>query len=215
MDLIKISDSKLKIMLTHTDMTQYNLHNDSVSIADAHVRRVLRQLLEDAREQTGFDSDLSRLYVQMYPGADGGCELFISKIEKDEELMDMNAPAYPPVPAPIFPKPITHARSVRATERRGREMCAYSFCRLHDLICVCQRLCQVGFCGKSSVFVDQKRIYYLFLHDFPTPSLYMLDQYCFLGEYGTRENAKALQTYVGEYAKPICEDNAAQTLAGL
>ena len=54
MDLIRISDTKLKIMLTSSDMTHYNLHNDNISIADQHVRRVLRKLLEDAKEKTGF-----------------------------------------------------------------------------------------------------------------------------------------------------------------
>ena len=55
MDLIRISDSKLKIMLTSTDMSHYNLHTDSISIADQHVRQVLQKLLADAKAQTGFD----------------------------------------------------------------------------------------------------------------------------------------------------------------
>ena len=62
MDLIKISDTKLKIMLTSSDMTQYDLHNDHISIADIHVRNVLRRLLEKAKEQIErFAPSLNRI----------------------------------------------------------------------------------------------------------------------------------------------------------
>ncbi|MBQ7379200.1 MAG: adaptor protein MecA [Clostridia bacterium] len=213
MDLIKISDSKLKIMLTCTDMSNYDLHNDRISFADAHVRRVLRRLLADAREQTGFDSDMTRLYVQMYPSADGGCELFISKLEEQSEGMEPDASHHLPVPS--LPSPLIQGRALRKTERHGRDMCAYSFLRLNDLICVCKRLISVGFSGKSSLYVDKKHVYYLFLRDFSTPSLYSPDEYCFLAEYGVRENARMLQTYIGEYGQLICAENAAQTMSAL
>ena len=211
MDLIKISDTKLKIMLTSADMTRYDLHSDGISIADQHVRTVLKKLLEDAREQTGFDADTSRLFVQMYPSADGGCELFVSK----EDTLESASPFYSGITAPLLPKPITQARSIKKFERHGRDMCAYSFTNLEQLICVCKRLGNVGFPGKSKVYTDTKHTYYLFLWDFSPPSLYSIDEYCFLGEYGSRENARTLQTYIGEYGTLICDQDAVSTLSQL
>lgn len=213
MDLIKISDSKLKIMLTSSDMTYYDLHNDSISFADAHMRRVLRRLLSDAREQTGFDSDMTRLYVQMYPCADGGCELFISKPDEQAEADDVKQNQLLPPPAPIAP--LLQNRALRTTERHGRDMCAYSFSNLKDLISVCKRLFSVGFPGKSTLYADQNQTYYLILRDFTLPSLYSPDEYCFLGEYGVRENARSIQTYIGEYGMLICRDNAVQMMSQL
>lgn len=213
MDLIRISDSKLKIMLTSSDMTHYDLHNDSVSFADAHVRRVLRRLLADAREQTGFDGDMTRLYVQMYPCADGGCELFISKLEQDSE--NEESPLGQRLPAPGLCPPASQGRALRSAERFGRDMCAYSFTRLCDLINVCKRLYAVGFPGKSTLYTDQKQVYYLFLRDFSPPSLYSPDEYCFLGEYGSRENARMLQNYIGEYGRLICKDDAVAVMSQL
>ena len=213
MDLIRISDSKLKIMLTSSDMTQYELHNDSISFADAHVRRVLRRLLADAREKTGFEGDMTRLYVQMYPCADGGCELFISRLEQDGEQEGI--PQGRQLPWPALGNPASQSRALRSAERHGRDMCAYSFGKLSDLICVCKRLNAVGFPGKSTVYTDQKHQYYLFLQDFSPPSLYSPDEYCFLGEYGSRENARMLQNYIGEYGTLICKDDAVCVISEL
>ena len=206
MDLIKISDTKLKIMLTSQDMTRYELHTNHISIADQHVRRVLRRLLADAKEQTGFDGDMTRLYVQMYPCVDGGCELFISKQDNHEDAATFCA--LPALSA-------QQDRAVRASERHGRDMCAYSFSCLEHLISVCKRLSSIGFGGRSSAYADHKHTYYLVLYDLPSPSLYSPDEYCFIGEYGCRENARALQAYLCEYCMPICTDRAVRTLMQL
>ena len=208
MDLIRISDSKLKIMLTSSDMTHYDLHNDNISIADQHVRRVLRKLLEDAKEKIGFDSDMSRLYVQMYPCVDGGCELFISKADVGDENGHYCG-------LPILPAATKQGRALRASERRGLDMCAYSFVQLEHLIAVCKRLDAFGFCGQSHVYANSSHTFYLILSDFPTPSLYSPDEFCFLGEYGTRENARTLLPYLSEYCSVICKENAVQTLMQL
>lgn len=204
MDLIKISDTKLKIMLTSADMKQYDLHNDNVSIADRHVRNVLRQLLADAKQKTGFDGDMTRLYVQMYPCADGGCELFISKA--DQNIMQVGTN----VQALCVTQQVE--RPTSSKERLGSEMLAYSFTCLEDIVSVCKHLDRMGFCGTSSAFVDQKHTYYLVLSEIGHASLYSPDEYSILGEYGLRENARTLKTYLGEYCKQICEQNAVQTL---
>lgn len=200
MDLIRISDSKLKIMLTSTDMTHYNLHTDSISIADQHVRRVLQQLLIDAKAQTGFDGDVSHLYVQMFPSADGGCELFISKPDTKTEAR-----------LPV----LQQKGRIIAPERHGHDVTVYSFSCLAHLILVCKRLSAIGFSGNSNVYADSKHTYYLVLCDLPTHSLYSLDEYCFLGEYGCRENARTLHAYLAEYCTLICQGNAVAVLMQL
>ena len=204
MDLIKISDTKLKIMLSAADMSHYHLQNDHIGIADAHVRGVLRQLLEDAKQQIGFYADMKHLYVQMYPSVDGGCELFVCAPENDTgtactEVRSLSA-------APIS------GRSLCTKERLGNAVYVYSFSSLKHLIAVCKRLDLVGYNGASSAYVDPRHTYFLALYDISAPSLYTPDDYCFLGEYGNRENARSMQTFLGEYCKAICEQNAVQTL---
>ena len=208
MDLIRISNTKLKIMLTSTDMVHYDLHSDHISIADQHVRRVLRQLLADAKERTGFDADMSRLYVQMYPCADGGCELFISKPDTNE-LVDISNTL--PLPA----APTSKGRAMRAAEKKGEDTYVYSFSDLEHLISVCKRLSFMGYDGRSTVYLNASRTYYLVLSDNFSHMLYSSDEYCFLGEYGDRQNMRSLHAYLDEYCTQICKDNAIENFMRL
>ncbi len=215
MDLIKISNSKLKIMLTASDMDKYDLSEDRVFLAEARVRDALHRMLEDARVQIGFIGEDARLYVQMYPCVKGGCELFICKLDDKDAYSSQESGNLPTPERPALPKPYPGTRALRKLEKYGRDVVAYSFTSLQDLIGLCRRLCGIGFCNASNAYTDSKHKYYLFICDFPAPSLYSLDQYCFLGEYGTRENAKLLQSYVSEYGSLICSEHAVQTLAQL
>ena len=215
MDLIKISDTKLKIMLTASDMDKYEISNDAVCLTDVRIHGALRKMLEDARMKSGFMIDDTRLYVQLYPSIKGGCELFICKLDDEDACYSQESGNLPSLERPALPKPYTQTRAVRKIDKYGRDVCAYSFTSLQDLIGLCRRLCSIGFCYVSNAYTDGKHKYYLFLCDFPAPSLYSLDEYCFLGEYGTRENAKLLQSYVSEYGRLICSEHAVQTLAQL
>lgn len=215
MDLIKISDSKLKIMLSASDMDKYELAGDTTCLPDMRVRDALRRMLEDSRLHIGFINEQTRLYVQMYPSVTGGCELFVCKLDDSDAFSSQESGNLPSPERPALPKPYPQSRALRRIEKFGRDVSAYSFTSLQDLIALCRRLCSIGFFHTSNAYADGKGKYYLFLCDFPAPSLYSLDQYCFLGEYGTRENAKLLQNYVSEYGRLICSEHAVQTLAQL
>ena len=80
MELIVISENKLKVMLTADDMRHYNLDCDTIDSDNAPARRAFRSILDDARAQTGFDTGKDRIFVQLYPGKAGGCEMFVTKL---------------------------------------------------------------------------------------------------------------------------------------
>ncbi len=208
MDWIRISDTKLKIMLTSSDMALYDLHTDSISIADHHVRNILRKLLADTKELTGFDSDMTHLYIQMYPCADGGCELFISKSDSIVESASFGT-------LPTIPHSTQQKQALYPANKVGKQICIYSFSRLSHLIAVCKHMSRLGFSGQSNAYIDRGKTYYLEIRDLPTSSLYAPDEYCILGEYGNRENSRIFLTYLCEYCAPICEDDAIHTLAAL
>ena len=52
MELIVISPTRLKIMLTEPDMRRYALSADTAGCADGETRRSLRRLFDDARKET-------------------------------------------------------------------------------------------------------------------------------------------------------------------
>ncbi len=208
MDLIKISDTKIKIMLSSSDMSYYDLHNDSISLADAHARRVLGRLLADARDLTGFDSDMSRLYIQMFPCADGGCELFISKSDQSDSSLSL-------VPMQAKSDALPRASHACLPDKRYTESAVYVFSTFDCLVRACKRLRACHYIGKSSLYAGQQKSYYLLLEDLPLPSLRAPDEFFFLNEYGTRVNIKTVQALLGEYVRLICEHNAIQTISAL
>ncbi len=76
MELILISNSKLKIMLSAEDMKEYNIECDGESA----LKRGFKPVLERAHEDCGFDIESGRLLVQVFPSRGGGCEMFITRV---------------------------------------------------------------------------------------------------------------------------------------
>ena len=63
MELILISNTKLKIMLDEEDMRKYNIGTDS-DCSGGTTRRAIRSLLECAKEQIGFITTGEEIFVQ-------------------------------------------------------------------------------------------------------------------------------------------------------
>lgn len=206
MDYIKISNSKLKIMLTAEDMEKYEINTAAGAIQDIHVRRILRKLLNDAHVHSDFMCEDARLYVQFFPCSGGGCELFISRMENEGQM--------PLSHKPCLPEPLSKSKSLVIRDKEFGNT-VYSFESLGDMISLCRRLCSVGFEYDSKAFMENDRKYYLFLCSFPPPSLYELDTYCFLCEYGTRQNFKQTESRMIEYGRVICNSDAVHVLGQL
>ena len=66
MELIKISDSKLKIALTPTDMEKYSLDIQTMDYDKTETRSAFWQLLDEAKHKTGFDAASEKIFVQIY-----------------------------------------------------------------------------------------------------------------------------------------------------
>ena len=75
MELIRISDSKLKIMLNAEDMVHYAINSDLLNYENTETRRAVWQILDEAKQQTGFDAASDRVLIQVYPSRAGGCEM--------------------------------------------------------------------------------------------------------------------------------------------
>ena len=80
MELILINEKKLKIMLTPEDMREYEIDCESVDYARAETRRAFWSILDEAKHRTGFDAASERVYIQLYPSREGGCEMFVTRL---------------------------------------------------------------------------------------------------------------------------------------
>ncbi len=85
MELILISESKLKIMLSQRDMEKYELSLSDIDSENRACKRAFGKLLEEAKARTGFCATQKNLYIQIFPGRSGGCEIFITKTTSSGE----------------------------------------------------------------------------------------------------------------------------------
>ncbi len=118
MELILISNSKLKIMLSAEDMKKYNIECDG----ETALRRGFKPVLDMARRDCGFDTEGGRLLVQVFPSRGGGCEMFITRVALESgKAKDRDASVC------IFDSIGTMSRLCRILRERGygKESAAY------------------------------------------------------------------------------------------
>ncbi len=199
MELILISEKKLKIILTAEDMAEFLPDGQEPDYGDPDTRRMFRELLRRAKAQTGFDTDGSRVLVQLFSSRKGGCEIFVTKLGALSE--------------PLPDEPSVHYKPSYYTD--GRRSGAFGFDAMGHLLSVCRRLCQIGYGGESSVFLCDDRRYYLFLDGMDTSDYLPLDEFSFIGEYGTSESYEASEHFVCEHGRPLCRGDAVRILGEL
>ena len=208
MELIRISSRKVKIMLTPTDMSHFDLdakHLDCTNHKAVH--HAFRALLEEIRRQTDFDADERCLSVQYFPSKEGGCEMFISnlKIEDAPSATLQNVLQAAPKGA-LQPLP----------QGGGfHRDCAYRFETLSDLLRACARLAKIGYVPESAAYRDERGIYFLFLSVRASSPYSIPQELEFLVEYGSIENASALRLYIREHATLIASPDAVLKLGAL
>ncbi len=93
METIFINEDKIKIMLSKIEMTKYRIDKD-FSKDKTESDLIIWDILDDASILTGFDTEKGSFYVQMYPSKDGGCELFVTRITRDNTTFENKTP-YP------------------------------------------------------------------------------------------------------------------------
>ena len=223
MEWIEISPDKLKIMMSPSDMKRYDLDPDRLDGADEQTRRTFRKIFEDAGRYSGFDAEDKRLFVQLYTSRDGGCEIFVSRLEKNHA-----------VPSPedallrrLFDQPDrlapdTSVTSVALSPLPCRTL-AFSFDGLDPLLKACRRLqstahTKAPLIQSASVYIDNTaptRPYYLLLTVADRDFFKLPDAYAFLSEYGERQSPRKLSTYLCEHGTALCKENAVQLLGRL
>ncbi len=203
MELVIISDKKMKIMLTQKELDRYNIDSESFSITnDAH-RHAFRRLLNDACKQSGFENNAARLMVQMYPAKKGGCEIFVTKMESSEA----------PSKRPSSPSPIS--LDIECYETSDDAAC-YCFDTFSHLNSVCRQLVTSRFKGKSDAYVSTSGTYYLILSKFHSKRSIgqPYNNLSFINEFTVSSGLGSIP-YVQEYCKLICKDKAVDVLGML
>ena len=195
MELIRISDSKLKIMLNAEDMAHYAITSDLLNYENTETRRVVWQILDEAKQKTGFNAASDRVLIQVYPSRAGGCEMYVTKVP-------------PPLPHP------SEGDRMRTNEGRPE---IYFFANLDDLLHACKQLsCRTPF-GESVAYAAQEGGYYLLLRETAADSVMGAPlAYNPAEEYGERKKCTTARiAYIREHTICLCEHDAVERLSTL
>lgn len=199
MELLLISENKLKISLSAADMEAYALRCEDLDYRNTETRRVFWSILDRAKHETGFDAASERVLVQVYPSVCGGCELFVTKMSGCastglEKLRE------------------------RLTAGSGRKtLQVWRFPEFGSLLAACGCLRSLpGICG-SSAYAEEGKGYLLFLtcresENGLLPGFYPTDR---LREYGSRLNASAALLRAPEHCSLLADGNAVERLSAL
>ena len=201
MEFILINESKLKIMISKSELEEFDICTDELDYSNSETKRIFWDIIHRAKKSVGFVCDNAKVLVQLYSSRDGGCEMFVSKLKCYD--------------AADFGKELLSVKYVpydKSDEKTAPEV--FGFDSLEWLLSVCRRLSTMDVSDKSSVYLGDDGRFYLILERY-IKSFEELDEYSFISEYGSFENVEAILRYIGEHGKPICEKNAVETLSSL
>ena len=206
-----VNSLKLKIILTPEDMKELNISNESLDYGSSATRRAFKSILEKAKNETGFETGNDRIYVQVFPSNDGGCEMFLTKRgrllpEPDENKSSLLHKKY---------------KFARESEEKHQEYIAYTP-NIENIIEMCIRMKSSGFSGISKLYSFKENfcLYIRFPKKFPS---FVQDAYeteddntrfSFMSEYTDLYFAETLaKEYIKEHWKLLIGEKAVELLA--
>ena len=211
MEIIMISDSKIKVMLDCEDLKAFDLEVGELDYSNTETKRMFWDILSRAKHSVGFDTDGHKVLVQIYPSRCGGCEMFVTRL--CSLTNNGNDSKQAEIESVINSLP--ERRAMRSRSSHEKKTGAFGFDRIDAMIRVCRELFRLGYDGESNAYVGENSRSYLLLNAFDTIGYSLPDEFSFITEYGTHENTEATLCYVDEHAKEICSHHAVEQLARL
>jgi len=187
MELIMISEAKLKVMLEPDEMDDLLLHD----IYRKNTKEAISLILLEAKRRCGFDTAGGRIFVQMYPGRRGGCELFVTKLALRGSVSMLRSGA---------DRMLTEFRKTDPEIRYRSGYVIYAFREMQYLLSTCACLLSSDYGGGSSAWYDPAGIYYLSLEQ----------ETCFAGEHFGRLCPSSMYYYIHEHCRLISENAVLQ-----
>ena len=212
MEFILINENKIKVMLSASDLEDFEIEAKDLDYANTDTKRLFWDVLSRAKHSTGFDTDGQRVLVQLYPSRHGGCEMFVTKIGL---LGSSSACENENAKEPIISERITVKSKGEKNRAAKKPLLAYGFEKLEQLISVCRNLSALGYNGESSAYVGENERFYLFISELDQKDYFQLDKYSFINEFGVFENKDSTKLYLSEHGKAICKKDAVSRLSKL
>ena len=201
MELILISDTKLKVMLSAVDMQKYELDNNTIDYDNTETRRAFWQILDEAKHKTGFDAASDKVFIQVYPSRGGGCEMYVTKLTAQKNVDTDQG----------VQKKNTYSLT------RGKTS-IYRFDEIGHVIAVCKRLSDFGYSFESGLYFSEDGKYDLVLYEklingaLPGNTI---TEFSFIDEFATRRQGMMELAYIKEHSECIEEAFAVEKMSAI
>ena len=80
MNIELLSPEKLKVVLNTVDLNKYDLDYMSISSQSRQTKSMVRDILTEALNSSGFSTKNCKLLIEVVPGKNDGCILYLTKL---------------------------------------------------------------------------------------------------------------------------------------
>ena len=195
MEFIQIGGTKIKVMLAKEDMQRFSLDSMNIDYENVETRRAFRKILDEVKQQTGFDIAFEQVLVQVYPSRDGGCELFVSKLPNTGKES----------------QPYSHA--TREITMLSLRQVVYAFSALEHLLRAVLEIKKRKHSTASSLYKVEGGEWLLLLEErVLSGTKRHAGELSFLEEFAVKKIGSLRLAYIKEHAKCIISERAVETL---
>lgn len=196
MEVLRISDSKVKIMLSYTDIAKFRLQDSDLNYDDPKTRRKVFDVLDYVKKHHGFDYEGDKILIQFYPSKDGGAELFVTKLG-----------ILPPASAK------TISKSGKITLLNAKRS-IYAFDSFRDLLSAAKAIKHIKEIKSSELLLSENGNYYLEIFERGEEKGSVILEFAPLLEFGALISREKY-TYIIEHSECLTGGNAVELLAAL
>lgn len=224
MELIPINESKIKIMLDESDMKELKIC-DEADCASRETRIAIRNILDRAKEQIGFNTEGAEIFVQLYTSKKGGCELFVTKGTSSLPQNRDTVHTEHQKPGKKRSKRETNSEDCLALSVRenilpknndkGKVKMIFSFESLDSICAASKRIAKLPQQYESAIYRGYGDDYYLLLSSLDVSAYSRLDPISLISEYGKRERSDIFSMYLYEHCTEICASRAVEIFSTL
>ena len=81
MNLALLENKIIKVVLTSSDMIDYDLTYTEMDYSNQQTKQILSHLIDKIKNEFSMDLKLSKLLIEAFPYQDGGCILYINSVQ--------------------------------------------------------------------------------------------------------------------------------------
>lgn len=187
MEIMKITDTSIKITLCPSEAREYDL-NEKCELDNVEMKKVFSRLLLKAKKEVGFNFAGENIVAEIFCAKDGGYEIFVSYLKSEEKMYKEKPEAKIKLPKQV-----------------------YLVDNLNNLLVILSRLKSLCYDGTSSVYYDEgHKKYYIILEDVSKKDL----KYAFLSEFSRFIKSNQIE-YLQDNFECICNGDAINRLSPL